>query len=234
MTAQQPFGGAAKVGESLFAPIEKRLVARYVARIPSWLETYHLTLLTIVWNGLILLFGWLAQRNIQWLWMVSVMIVMQYITDLFDGAVGRLRDTGLVKWGFFMDHFLDYIFLCALIIAYHTVAPKGLDVWFMLLLGLTGAHMTHSFLAFAATNEFRIAFHGVGPTEMRLAFIGINTFIIFTPSSYYQYTLPALTLIVLIALVFVVAKTQRQLWVIDMATKAERIRSATDEALSRN
>ena len=219
MTPEKPFAGAGKVGESLFAPWERRFVARYVGRVPPWLETYHLTLLTIVWSLLILFFGWLAQRNIQWLWMVSLMIVLQYVTDLFDGAVGRYRNTGLVKWGFFMDHFLDYIFLCAMITAYHTVAPPGLDFWFVLLLGLTGAHMTHSFLAFAATNEFRIAYHGVGPTEMRLAFIGINAFIIFTWPNYYAYTLPALTFAVLAALVFVVINTQRRLWDIDMEAK---------------
>ena len=221
MSAEQPFGGAGKVGESLFSPWERRFVARYVTSVPRWLETYHLTLLTVVWCGGILWFGWLAQRDILWMWMISLMIVLQYITDLFDGAVGRYRNTGLVKWGFFMDHFLDYIFLCALLTAYHTVAPKGFDGWFMVLLGLTGAHMAHSFLAFAATNEFRIAFHGVGPTEMRLAFIVINTFTMYTPRSWYEYTVPALTVAVLAGLILVVFNTQRRLWRADMEAKQE-------------
>ena len=221
MSAEQPFGGAGKVGESLFSPWERRFVARYVTSVPRWLETYHLTLLTVVWCGGILWFGWLAQRDILWMWMISLMIVLQYITDLFDGAVGRYRNTGLVKWGFFMDHFLDYIFLCALLTSYHTVAPKGFDGWFMVLLGLTGAHMAHSFLAFAATNEFRIAFHGVGPTEMRLAFIVINTFTMYTPRSWYEYTVPALTVAVLAGLILVVFNTQRRLWRADMEAKQE-------------
>jgi phosphatidylglycerophosphate synthase len=219
MSTEKAFGGAGKVGESFFSPWERRFVAKYVTSVPRFLETYHLTLLTVVWSALILLFGWLAKTNIQWLWLVSLMVVFQYITDLFDGAVGRYRNTGLVKWGFFMDHFLDYIFLCAMITAYHSVSPPGLDVWFVLLLGLTGAHMAHSFLAFAATNEFRIAFHGVGPTEMRLAFIGINTFIIYTHPRFYTYTLPALTVIVLVGLIVVVTNTQRQLWALDMQAK---------------
>jgi phosphatidylglycerophosphate synthase len=222
MADKESFGGAGKVGESFFARPERWLVQRYVGRVPRWLETYHLTLLTIVWSILIPLFGVLARKDIRWLWMVSVMIVLQYITDLFDGAVGRTRNTGLVRWGFFMDHFLDYVFLCALIVAYYIVAPEGHTTWFMLLLALTGAHMTHSFLAFAATNEFRIAFHGVGPTEMRLAFIGINAFIILTWPRYYEYTLPALALIVLVGLVYVVFSTQRRLWQMDMAAKAEQ------------
>ena len=89
MSTDKPFGGAGKVGESIFSPWERRFVAKYVTRVPRFLETYHLTLLTLVWCALILVFGWMAKSNIQWLWMVSVMIVFQYITDLFDGAVGR-------------------------------------------------------------------------------------------------------------------------------------------------
>lgn len=220
MTTDETFGGAGKVGESFFARPERWLVQRYVGSVPRWLETYHLTMLTLVWSILIPMFGVLARGDIRWLWMVSVMIVLQYLTDLFDGAVGRTRGTGLVRWGFFMDHFLDYVFLCSLIVAYYIVAPEGHTTWFMLLLALTGAHMTHSFLAFAATNEFRIAFHGIGPTEMRLAFIVINGFIILTWPRYYEYTLPALALVVLLGLVYVVYATQRRLWQMDMAAKA--------------
>jgi phosphatidylglycerophosphate synthase len=220
MASDKAFGGAGKVGESFFARPERWLVARYVGHVPRWLETYHLTLLTILWSVLIPLFGVLARRNIGWLWMVSLMIVLQYVTDLFDGAVGRSRNTGLVRWGFFMDHFLDYVFLCALIVGYYVIAPEGHATWFMLLLALTGAHMVHSFLAFAATNEFRIAFHGVGPTEMRLAFIVINAFIILTWPRFYEFTLPALALVVLAGLVYIVYATQRRLWELDMAAKA--------------
>lgn len=97
MSADKPFGGAGKVGESIFSPWERRFVAKYVTKVPKFLETYHLTLLTIVWCALILVFGWMAKSDIRWLWMVSVMIVFQYITDLFDGAVGRHRNTGLIK-----------------------------------------------------------------------------------------------------------------------------------------
>ena len=145
--------------------------------------------------------------------------VTQYLSDLFDGAIGRKRDTGLVKWGFFMDHFLDYVFLCSLIIAYYLVAPYGYDVWFMALLGITGGHMVHSFLAFAATNEFRISFWGFGPTEMRIGFILINAFIVFTHPRYYEWTIPLLTAISFGALAFVAFRTHRELWKLDMDAK---------------
>lgn len=217
---KQPFGGAGKVGESIFSAPEKRLVAAGVTKVPRWLETYHLTMMTLLWSGMIVVFGWLARENLDWLWGSSIMIVAQYITDLFDGAVGRKRNTGLIKWGFFMDHFLDFIFLCALIISYYLVAPPGYDVWFLAILGLTGAHMVHSYLAFAATNEFRIAFAGIGPTEARIGFIVINTIIIFTWPDYYEFTIPGVTIATAAGLVFVVYHTQKNLWRIDMEEKA--------------
>ena len=97
------FGGAFKKGESILGPWEKAFVLRWVNRIPNWLETYHLTLLTLVWTGLVIFCAWKVRVSgqILWFWGVSVAIALQYLTDLFDGAVGRTRNTGLVKWGFY-------------------------------------------------------------------------------------------------------------------------------------
>jgi phosphatidylglycerophosphate synthase len=222
--AKSEFGGASKVGKSILYGPECRLREAFVDRIPAWCETYHLTMMTLVWAVLVVVAGLLARRdgNLQWLWLVSLMIVLQYLTDLFDGAIGRKRNTGLVKWGFFMDHFLDFVFQCSLITAYYLVAPPGYGFWFMLLLGLTGAHMVHSFLSFAATNEFEIYFYGFGPTEARIGFILINTFIIYTWPQFYEWTLPVLTVLVALALVVLVYRTHRRLWALDMAEKARQ------------
>ena len=224
--ADKSFGGAAKVGRSILHGPECRLREAFVDRIPPWCETYHLTMLTLLWAVIVVAAGWLAREtdNRNWLWLVSLMIAMQYLTDLFDGAIGRKRNTGLVKWGFFMDHFLDFVFQCALITAYYLVAPEDgpYGFWFMLLLGLTGGHMVHSFLSFAATNEFEIYFYGFGPTEARVGFIAINTFIIYTWPRFYEWTIPTLTVATALALVVLVYRTHRRLWALDMAEKARR------------
>lgn len=79
---------------------------RYVVpKIPCFLETYHLTFSTILWSMLIILFGYLGSRNILWLLAFSFAILMQWVTDVLDGAVGRYRNTGLVKWGFLQTIF---------------------------------------------------------------------------------------------------------------------------------
>ena len=117
------FGGDKKFGASILHRAETGMKEWMVPRVPKRVETYHLTLTTVLWSLLIIVFSFLAKYNINWLWLVSLMIFLQYITDLLDGAIGRARDTGLIKWGFYMDHFLDYIFLCSILIGYSLILP---------------------------------------------------------------------------------------------------------------
>ena len=217
--SNETFAGDKKVGESFLGPWEKRFVKRWVPLVPSWIETYHLTLLTLLWSALALVFFGLAKLNLHWLWAVSLMIFLQYITDLFDGAIGRHRDTGLVKWGFHMDHFLDYIFQSVIVIGYYLMAPEGLAHYFFGLLLLTGGYMVNSFLWFAATNRFEISYFGVGPTEIRLLVIAMNASIVFIGTSWWTITVPLFFWAFLIGLVVLVFQTQRKLWKIDMEAK---------------
>ncbi len=123
-----------------------------------------------------------------------LVILLQYITDLFDGAVGRHRDTGLVKWGFYMDHFLDFVFQSIIVIGYYVMAPDGLAHYFFGLLLLTGGYMVNSFLWFAATNRFEISYFGIGPTEVRLLVIAMNASIVFIGTSWWSVTVPPILL----------------------------------------
>ena len=106
------FSGDKKVGKSVFFDWEQKIVQKTIRFIPKCIETNHLTMLTIVWSMIIIGAGFLAKNDIRWFWLVSFMIIMQYITDVYDGKLGKFRNTGLIKWGYFMDHFLDYVFLC--------------------------------------------------------------------------------------------------------------------------
>ena len=67
-TSSPVFAGDKKVGRPLLYRPERALVAWGTPRVPRWLETYHLTLLTLVWSGLNAVFGVLAQRDLRWFW----------------------------------------------------------------------------------------------------------------------------------------------------------------------
>lgn len=223
------FAGDKKEGTWFLARAEDRLRTWMVPLVPDGVETYHLTISTLVWCFFIILGGFLARYNMQWLWMVSVMIVLQYITDLLDGAVGRERDTGLIKWGFYMDHLLDYLFLCSILIGYSFLINDHFKFMLFFVMSLFGAFMVNSFLSFAATNEFKISYLGIGPTEVRILFIVINTLLIVFGRTYLARALPWVLVGSLFGLFVTVYRTQRELWRLDMEAKAARDGATAEE-----
>lgn len=220
--AANEFTGDKKEGVSLLQGPEERLKAMLIPCVPQGIETYHLTLTTIVWSILIVLFSWLALFNRAWMWGVSAMIVAQYITDLLDGAIGRGRNTGLIKWGYYMDHFLDYVFLCSILIGYSLLMPDHLKYIMFFVMAVFCGFMVNSFLQFAATNEFRVAYWGIGPTEIRLGFIIINTLIIYVNKAHFIQAVPYVLALALFGLFITAYNTQKQLWKLDMDRKAEQ------------
>jgi phosphatidylglycerophosphate synthase len=220
MTNGTRFNGDQKEGVWLLHGAEGRLRDFLVPLVPPWLETYHLTLSTVLWSGLIIVFGWLsAHHGMDWLWGTSVCIVLQYITDLLDGSIGRSRNTGLIKWGFYMDHFLDYFFLCAILIGYGFLLPDDQKYILFFVQALLGGYMVQSFLSFAATNTFKIAHMRIGPTEIRILFILINTLLIIFGKTYLAAALPYALGFSTLGLCLVVYDIQKIIWELDMENK---------------
>lgn len=216
------FDGDKKEGTWLLANAENRLKSWLVPKVPLYIETYHLTMTTVLWCALIIFFSFLAAYNIHFLWVVSFAIFGQYITDLLDGEVGRRRNTGLVKWGYYMDHFLDYMFLCSILIGYGLMVENQNKYLIFYILALFGAFMVNSFLSFAATGKFKISYMGVGPTEVRLIFIAVNTLIILFEHTFeIARVLPYVLAGATFALFVSVYQTQKMLWKIDMENKRD-------------
>ena len=68
------------------------------------------------------------------------MITLQWLTDSLDGAIGRYRNVGLIRWGYYMDHFLDYIFLCSILIGYSLILPDNFKYLLFFLLAIFGVY----------------------------------------------------------------------------------------------
>ena len=212
----QEFAGAFKTNTSFLSPYERRLAPIVLPRIPLWLETHHLTMLTLVWSLLILAFSYLAASNIKWLWVVSLLIFFQYVTDYYDGKIGKYRDTGLLRWGYYMDHLLDYFFLASVIIGYAFILPEKSRLQLLLMLTLFGAYDLSTFLAFAATDRLKISYLKFGPTEFRLALIVINALLILFGTRYMINGLKFVNAGAAVGLCLLVYQTHKQIWKLDM------------------
>ena len=210
--------------KTLLSGPEKRFILWLAPKFPMWVTSRMLTMMTVLWIGGVIGFGMLAGRtgNLHWLWLSSVMIFMQWFTDCFDGAIGRARNEGLIKWGFYMDHFLDFVFMCSVFIGW-TFLFDGVHnklMWFMSL-GM-GCLMVNSFLGFGATNTFKITYLGTGPTEMRLYFMLINTAITIFGIGWFRTSLLYIFIAFWLGIIVVVYRTQRYIYGIDMEVKRQQ------------
>jgi phosphatidylglycerophosphate synthase len=221
MIETQQFAGATKTNTSFLTPLERRLAVRVLPRIPSWLETYHLTMLTLVWSGFILFFSYLARNDLRWLWGVSAMVAMQYVTDHYDGKIGKYRGTGLVRWGYYMDHLLDYVFLCSVIIGYSFILPERSRFQILIMLAIFAGYEVSTFLAFAATDRLKISYLKFGPTEFRLALIVINALLVEYGTRKMVNGLKYVNIGAAIGLALMVYRTHKIIWALDMKQKHE-------------
>lgn len=220
----EEFAGASKTNTSFLSPLERGLAPFVLPRIPSWLETYHLTMLTLVWSLLIVLFSYFAATNLRWLWAVSAMIALQWATDHYDGKIGKFRNTGLVRWGYYMDHLLDYFFLCSILIGYSFILPESSRFQLLLMLALFAAYDFSTFLAFAAMDKLQISYLKFGPTEFRLALIIINGLVASYGTRHMIGGLKWVNAGAAVGLCFLVYSTQKKIWRIDMgARKSEKV-----------
>ena len=216
---KQKFAGAGKSNSGLLVPLERRLARFVLPRIPRWLETYHLTLLTPVWSILMVAFSYLATRDLRWLWMVNLMIVFHYFTDHFDGKLGKYRNTGLYRWGFYLDHLFDYGFLSSILIGYALLIPERAYFNMLLVLCVFSAFMFHTFLMLAAKEEFTVSFLCFGPTEMRIALIVCNALLVKFGVRPLRGVLPWIAGFGLLALGIMAFRAQKKLWQTDMRAK---------------
>ncbi len=219
MIETQQFAGATKTNTSFLTPLERRLAVRVLPRIPSWLETYHLTMLTIVWSGMILFFSYLAKNDLRWLWGVSAMVAMQYVTDHYDGKIGKYRGTGLVRWGYYMDHLLDYFFLCSVIVGYSFILPERSRFQILIMLAIFAGYEVSTFLAFAATDRLKISYLKFGPTEFRLALIVINGLLVQYGTRTMVNGLKYVNIGAAIGLALMIYRTHKIIWALDMEHK---------------
>jgi len=216
MAETQEFAGAQKTNTSFLSPLERRLAPIVIPRIPQWLETYHLTMLTLLWSLMILVFSFLAAKNLRWLWMVSLMIFLQWVTDHYDGKVGKYRNTGLARWGYYMDHMLDYLFLCSVLIGYAFILPEHSRFQLLLMLALFAAFDFSTFLAFAATDKLQISYLKFGPTEFRLALIIINGLLAAYGTKHMISGLKWVNAGAAVGLCVLVYRTHKKIWKLDM------------------
>ncbi len=210
-----------KTNTSFLWKYEQKWIAWAVPKVPKFLNGRNLTWATSLWSAIIITCGYLSKQNIYWVWGISASIVGQYITDSLDGAVGRYRESGLVNWGHYVDHLLDFVFLCAVIISYAFIFPEHL-LLLMILLAIFGSHYASTFLIFSFSKKFHMAASGIGMNELKILLLVFNAIIFFNGTGFVETMLIILSLLALLALFGVIHTGQKEADKIDNLRRNRR------------
>jgi phosphatidylglycerophosphate synthase len=98
---------------------------------------------------------------------VPVLLAVNWFGDSLDGTVARVRGQQRPRYGYYLDHVVDLATSTAL---FAGMALSGLMQPILAVLALTGYILlcAESFLATHTVGIFRMAFSGMGPTELRI------------------------------------------------------------------
>jgi archaetidylinositol phosphate synthase len=155
------------------ASLEKRALAWLAPRIPPRVGSDHLTALGFAATlaaGLL----YAASASHPWLiLLVNVALFANWFGDSLDGTLARFRGCSRPRYGFYVDHLVDSIGVVALVLG---LAVSGL-MGPVVAVALVVAYLLLSieiFLATYTTARFKIAFGGMGGTELRIALALVN------------------------------------------------------------
>jgi archaetidylinositol phosphate synthase len=116
----------------------------------------------------------LANDSLGWLWVASGLLVVQWFGDSLDGTLARVRKIERPTYGYYLDHLVDAIATAAIGIG------LGLSPLMLLSIGtlIVVAYLILSinvYLESYAFGRFSIGYGLIGPTEVRLILIALNT-----------------------------------------------------------
>ncbi|MDQ3740203.1 MAG: CDP-alcohol phosphatidyltransferase family protein [Actinomycetota bacterium] len=158
----------------LLAAPEERALKWIAARLPARVLPDHLTALGVLAAIGIAVAYLLSNDEPALLWVASGLLVVHWLGDSLDGTLARFRRIERPTYGYYLDHLVD-AFATALIciglgLSPHMLLATGLAIAIAYLL-----LSINTYLETSAFGRFDLGYGRVGPTEIRVILVGLNT-----------------------------------------------------------
>jgi phosphatidylglycerophosphate synthase len=153
---------------SLLAPAERRLLIWIAGRLPSWINSDHLSALGLASMGAAGLSFWYASVSpMAGFALVVVSLAANWFGDSLDGTLARVRNQQRPRYGYYVDHVID---LAGTALLFGGVAASGFMSPLVAALVVAAFFLVsaEAYLATYARGVFKMAFFGIGPTELRI------------------------------------------------------------------
>ena len=167
-----------RIQTSILNGIEKKVLIYLAQRQPKWMTSDILTFIGVIGAFLGAAGYILSNLNIAWLWLSTAGYLINWYGDSLDGTLARVRHTQRPIYGFYIDHCVDGVTTAIICIGAGLsqimnlgIAMSVLVIYLLLSISVyINAHLK---------GEFKLTFGGMGPTELRLILMIVNTLFIY-------------------------------------------------------
>ncbi|MBP3439747.1 MAG: CDP-alcohol phosphatidyltransferase family protein [Tidjanibacter sp.] len=226
---------AARIQTSLLNGVEKKALVWLAKRQPRWVTSDLLTYIGVAGAFICGLGFALSSLDIGWLWLSSAGLVINWYGDSLDGTLARVRNTQRPKYGFFIDHSIDAITITMMCVGAGLSPLLRLDLALAVLVAYLIISI-YTYVCTIVTNQMRLTYGKLGPTEFRLIVIICNTLFIYTPWRNLGYIVAGIELglfdIIAIVAVAIMAVLWLQQWLRDRKTlsKLDPLKKSSEAA----
>ena len=167
-----------RTNDILLGPLERPALAFFARHMPKWVNSDMLTVLGLLGSVLAAvsyaLVGTGEVKANPWLFVASLGFVINWFGDSLDGTLARYRNMSRPNYGYYTDHAIDGITTLLVFVGIGLSGMARLDVTLIALSGWL-LLMLQVYLKTHATGVFEMTSIKIGPTEMRLVIIILNT-----------------------------------------------------------
>lgn len=158
----------------LFAHFERRFLPWAARRLPRWVLPDDLTALGVLAALGVCAAYQLSNQGNGWLWAASGLLVLQWVGDSLDGTLARVRGIQRPKYGYYLDHMVDAIATAAIGLGLGLSPFMLLSIGALIVVGYLILSI-NVYLESMAFGRFRLGYGLLGPTEIRVVLILLNT-----------------------------------------------------------
>ena len=172
---------AVRIQTSILNTAEKKVLVWLAERQPSWMTSDILTYIG-TFGAIVIAVGYImSSRDMNWLWLSSLGFVVNWYGDSLDGTLARVRNRQRPIYGYYFDHTVDAVNELIIVLGiglsgmvHLSLALLILALYLMLTINVSiNAHLK---------KEFRLTYARMGPTELRIIMIIVNTVLVLIPS----------------------------------------------------
>lgn len=167
-----------RIQTSILNGVEKKALTWLAWRQPKWMTSDTLTFIGFL-GAVIIAVGYaLSNYNLAWIWLASFGFIVNWYGDSLDGTFARVHNQQRKTYGFFIDHNVDCINEALMFIGLGLSPMMNMHIALLVLV----AYLILSIYVYISAhlkNEFKLTYAKMGPTELRVIVIIVNTLYFF-------------------------------------------------------